>query len=56
MLAGNIQGKTNTMSISIYNAFQSGNDELARVLVLILILMSLLAIALTGRLVGKIEA
>jgi molybdate transport system permease protein len=56
MLAGNIQGKTNTMSISIYNAFQSGNDELARVLVLILILMSLLAIALTGRFVGKIEA
>jgi molybdate transport system permease protein len=56
MLAGNIQGKTNTMSISIYNAFQSGNDELARVLVLILILMSLLAIALTGRFVGKLEA
>ena len=56
MLAGNIQGKTNTMSISIYNAFQSGNDELAKVLVLILILMSLLAIALTGRFVGKIEA
>ena len=56
MLAGNIQGKTNTMSISIYNAFQSGNDELAKVLVLILILMSLLAIALTGRFVGKLEA
>lgn len=56
MLAGNIQGKTNTMSISIYNAFQSGNDELAKVLVLILILVSLLAIALTGRFVGKLEA
>jgi molybdate transport system permease protein len=56
MLAGNIQGKTNTMSISIYNAFQSGNDELAKVLVLILMLMSLLAITLTGRFVGKLEA
>ena len=56
MLAGNIQGKTNTMSISIYNAFQSGNDELAKVLVLILILMSLLAITLTGRFIGKLEA
>jgi molybdate transport system permease protein len=56
MLAGNIQGKTNTMSISIYNAFQSGNDELAKVLVLILILMSLLAITITGRFVGKLEA
>ncbi|HEY3361175.1 MAG TPA: molybdate ABC transporter permease subunit [Methanosarcina sp.] len=56
MVAGNIPGKTNTMSISIYNAFQSGNNELAQVLVLILILMSLLVIALTGRFVGKLEA
>jgi molybdate transport system permease protein len=35
MLAGNISGKTNTMSLSIYNAFMSGNDELAQKLVLI---------------------
>jgi molybdate transport system permease protein len=55
MLAGNIPGKTNTMSISIYSAFQAGNDELAQMLVLILILMSLLVIALTGKFVGKLE-
>jgi molybdate transport system permease protein len=55
MLAGNIPGKTNTMSTTIYSAFQSGNDELAQTLVLILILMSLLAISLTGRFVGKLE-
>lgn len=55
MLAGNIPGKTNTMSISIYSAFQAGNDELAQTLVLILILISLLAISLTGRFVGKLE-
>jgi len=55
MLAGNIPGKTNTMSISIYSAFQAGNDELAQILVLILILISLLAISLTGRFVGKLE-
>jgi molybdate transport system permease protein len=55
MLAGNIPGKTNTMSISIYSAFQAGNNELAQILVLILILMSLLAIALTGKFVGKLE-
>lgn len=55
MVAGNIPGKTNTMSISIYNAFQSGNNELAQVLVLILILMSLLVIALTRKFVGKLE-
>ena len=55
MLAGNIPGKTNTMSISIYSAFQAGNNELAQMLVLILIFISLLAISLTGRFVGKLE-
>jgi molybdate transport system permease protein len=55
MLAGNIPGKTNTMSISIYSAFQAGNNEFAEVLVLILVFMSLLTIALTGRFVGKLE-
>jgi molybdate transport system permease protein len=55
MLAGNIPGKTNTMSTSIYSAFQSGNNELAQILVLILIIMSLLAISLTGKFVGKVE-
>ncbi|AAM04655.1 TPA: molybdate ABC transporter permease subunit [Methanosarcina acetivorans] len=55
MLAGNIPGKTNTMSISIYSAFQAGNNELAQVLVLILVFMSLLTIALTGRFAGKLE-
>jgi molybdate transport system permease protein len=55
MLAGNIPGKTNTMSISIYSAFQAGNNELAQTLALILIVVSLLAISLTGRFVGKLE-
>ncbi len=55
MLAGNIPGKTNTMSLSIYNAFMRGNDELAQILVLILILMSLLVIFLAGRFAGKLE-
>jgi molybdate transport system permease protein len=55
MLAGNIPGKTNTMSISIYSAFQADNNELAQTLVIILIIMSMLAIYLTGRFVGKLE-
>jgi molybdate transport system permease protein len=57
MLAGNIPGKTNTMSISIYSAFQAGNNELAGMLVLVLIIMSLLSIALTGKIAsrGKLE-
>jgi len=53
MLAGNIPGKTNTMSISIYSAFQAGNNELANILVLVLIVMSLLSIALTGRIASR---
>ena len=57
MLAGNIPGKTNTMSISIYSAFQAGNNELANTLVFVLILISLLSIALTVRIAsrGKFE-
>jgi molybdate transport system permease protein len=57
MIAGNIPGKTNTMSISIYSAFQAGNNELASMLVLVLIIMSLLSIALTGKIAsrGKFE-
>jgi len=53
MLAGNIPGKTNTMSISIYSAFQAGNNELAQTLVLILILMSLLFTGLTGKIASR---
>lgn len=53
MLAGNIPGKTNTMSISIYSAFQAGNDKLANLLVLVLTVMSLLSIALTGKIISK---
>lgn len=55
MLAGNIPGKTNTMALSIYSAFEAGNNELAQTLVLILIVVSLLAISLTGKFVGKLE-
>ena len=51
MVAGNIPGKTNTMSLSIYGAYQAGNNELADLLVVILIVMSLLTIVAAGRLV-----
>ncbi|WP_048169306.1 molybdate ABC transporter permease subunit [Methanosarcina sp. 2.H.A.1B.4] len=53
MLAGNIPGKTNTMSISIYSAFQAGNNELAQLLVLILVILSLLSISLTGKFIDR---
>ncbi len=53
MIAGNIPGRTNTMSISIYSAFQAGNNELANILVIVLVAMSLLAMALTAKLVDS---
>lgn len=53
MIAGNIPGKTSTMSLSIYNAYQTGNSELASLLVLILVGVSFLTIVVTGRLAER---
>lgn len=53
MVAGNIPGKTNTMAISIYSAYQAGNSELANLLVLILVAISFLTIAATSRLAER---
>jgi len=53
MVAGNIPGRTNTMAISIYSAFQGGNSELANTLVIILVLISLLSMAITTKLVNS---
>lgn len=50
MVAGNIPGKTSTMPLSIYGAYQTGNSELANLLVVILVVISLGTIAVTGRL------
>ena len=50
MVAGNIQGKTSTMPLSIYGAYQAGNNELANLLVLILVAISLVTIAVTSKL------
>ncbi|AKB17672.1 MULTISPECIES: molybdate ABC transporter permease subunit [unclassified Methanosarcina] len=50
MVAGNIQGKTSTMPLSIYGAYQSGNNELANMLVIILVAISLITIAATSKL------
>lgn len=35
MIAGNLPGKTQTLSLAVYDAVQAGNDRLAAVLVLI---------------------
>jgi molybdate transport system permease protein len=43
MVAGNIPGRTQTLSVAIYEAVESGNGHMARVLVLV---VSLAALAL----------
>ena len=43
MVAGNIPGRTQTLSVAIYDAVESGNGRLARVLVIV---VSVLAVAL----------
>jgi molybdate transport system permease protein len=56
MIAGNIPGKTQTLALAIYDAFQSGNDTRATLLVLVtsLLCVGLLAAAevLTTRVRG----
>ncbi|CAF30071.1 molybdate ABC transporter permease subunit [Methanococcus maripaludis] len=56
MVAGNMPGKTNTMSLSIYQAFQTGQYDLANILVITLILMSFLSIYITGKMADKLNS
>lgn len=46
MLAGNIVGQTQTLSLAIYDAFQAGNDAKATVLVLITSLLCMVVLLL----------
>jgi molybdate transport system permease protein len=52
MIAGNIPGKTQTVSIAIYNAVESGQGHIARVLVLAVSAIALLILTLANRLGG----
>lgn len=45
MVAGNIPGRTQTMALAIYTAIQSGQDDTARTLALILTLLAALSMA-----------
>jgi molybdate transport system permease protein len=44
MIAGNIPGKTQTLSLAIYAAFQAGNDAMATMLVLITSLLCMVVL------------
>jgi molybdate transport system permease protein len=52
MLAGNIPGRTQTLSVAIYDAVESGNGQLARILVLIISVVALLILWPANRLAG----
>jgi molybdate transport system permease protein len=50
MVAGNIPGRTQTAAIAIYDAAQSGRDDYALVLVLLLSAVAFTLLYLTNRL------
>ena len=49
MIAGNLPGKTQTLSLAVYDAVQAGNDGLAAMLVLITSLVCILVIVSSGK-------
>ncbi len=50
MIAGNLPGKTQTLSIAIYDAVQSGNDEQALWLTLVISVVCITVLVVSGRL------
>ena len=50
MVAGNIPGRTQTVAVAIYDAVESGNGSVARVLVLVVSAAALLILTLANRL------
>lgn len=56
MIAGSIPGKTQTLSIAVYEAVQAGQDELANTLVLVTSAVCILALLLATHLApGRIQ-
>lgn len=50
MIAGNIPGRTQTIAVAIYDAVESGNGALARVLALVISAVAIAILYLTNRL------
>lgn len=53
MVAGSIPGKTQTLSIAVYEAVQAGQDEMATTLVLMTSLVCIVVLLAAGRLAPK---
>ncbi|WP_431259783.1 molybdate ABC transporter permease subunit [Roseateles chitinivorans] len=52
MVAGSIPGKTQTLSVAVYEAVQAGQDDTANLLVLIVSLTCIVVLLVAGRLAG----
>ncbi|RZI58478.1 MAG: molybdate ABC transporter permease subunit [Rubrivivax sp.] len=52
MVAGSIPGKTQTLSVAVYEAVQAGQDDTANLLVLIVSLTCIVVLLTAGRLAG----
>ncbi len=52
MVAGSIPGKTQTLSVAVYEAVQAGQDDTANLLVLIVSLTCVVVLLAAGRLAG----
>ena len=50
MIAGNIPGRTQTMAVAIFDAVESGNGQLARVLVVVISIVAGLVLYVVNRL------
>lgn len=50
MVAGNIPGKTQTLSLAVYDAVQAGNDDLANFLVIVTSVVCVLILVASGKL------
>jgi molybdate transport system permease protein len=49
MIAGNLPGKTQTLSIAVYDAMQAGNDGMATTLVIIISVVCLTILLVSGK-------
>jgi molybdate transport system permease protein len=55
MVAGSLPGRTQTLSIAIYNAVMAGDDEAAQGMVLICLVAALVVLILAARLLNRRE-
>ena len=53
MFAGNIPGRTNTMPLELYAAYQSGDEERALFYVIVMIALSVMVVYASSRLTTR---